>query len=132
MERVRTPRVGFDRLGLALMIAAALCAFIPFGWIASVLLLVWAVVRALSTHYEARYKEEAVFMKGFDAVMRNIKQGWRALLGTFRGLGASAQERKAYKIFTCPNCRQKQRVPRGKGKIRITCKQCGAKFEGKA
>ena len=37
MERVRAPRtrVGFDRLGVALMLAAALCALIPYGWIAS-------------------------------------------------------------------------------------------------
>lgn len=133
MERVRAPRsrVGFDRLGVALMLAAALCALLPYGWIASLPLVAWAVARALSTHFEARYKEEAVFMKGFDVVVKNIKMGWRAMLGSFRNWGARAQERKAYKVFACPTCKQKQRVPRGKGRIRITCKQCGAKFEGR-
>ncbi|MDU5602641.1 MAG: hypothetical protein E6036_03880, partial [Enterococcus faecium] len=38
-------------------------------------------------------------------------------------------ERKSYTFFECPNCHQKQRAPRGKGRIRVTCKTCGIKFE---
>ena len=30
--------------------------------------------------------------------------------------------------FRCPKCHQKVRVPRGKGKIQITCPKCGEKF----
>lgn len=33
-----------------------------------------------------------------------------------------------YKIFKCPKCKQKLRVPRGKGKIQISCKRCGNEF----
>lgn len=33
-----------------------------------------------------------------------------------------------YKIFKCPNCKQKLRVPRGKGKIKISCRKCGTEF----
>lgn len=33
-----------------------------------------------------------------------------------------------YKIFKCPRCRQKLRVPRGKGRIQISCKRCGNEF----
>ncbi len=33
-----------------------------------------------------------------------------------------------YKIFKCPDCKQKLRVPRGKGKIQITCRRCGKEF----
>ena len=36
-----------------------------------------------------------------------------------------------YKTFTCPKCKQKLRVPRGKGKIIITCSKCGEKFKKK-
>ena len=31
-------------------------------------------------------------------------------------------------IDTCPKCKQQVRVPRGKGKIAITCPQCREKF----
>lgn len=39
---------------------------------------------------------------------------------------------KTYKYFTCPNCKQKLRVPRGKGKITITCPKCKNQFKGKS
>lgn len=41
------------------------------------------------------------------------------------------EEEKKYKVFECPNCKTKLRVPRGKGKVRITCRNCGEKFEGR-
>lgn len=34
----------------------------------------------------------------------------------------------AYKIFKCPKCKQKLRVPRGKGRIQISCRRCGNEF----
>lgn len=37
-------------------------------------------------------------------------------------------QRKRYKVYKCPECRQKVRVPKGKKKIRITCPSCGQKF----
>jgi hypothetical protein len=33
------------------------------------------------------------------------------------------------KVVECPKCRAQHRVPRGKGRIRITCSQCGTKFD---
>lgn len=35
---------------------------------------------------------------------------------------------KIYKYFECPKCAQKIRVPKGHGKIEITCPKCGEKF----
>lgn len=42
------------------------------------------------------------------------------------------QESRKYKIFKCPNCGQKLRIPRGKGKISIRCRKCGHEFIGKS
>ncbi len=33
-----------------------------------------------------------------------------------------------YNFFTCPRCRAALRVPKGKGRIKITCPKCGEKF----
>ena len=44
----------------------------------------------------------------------------------------SAQKRigdsKTHKYYKCPNCNQQLRVPKGKGKIVVTCSKCGTKF----
>ena len=41
-------------------------------------------------------------------------------------------ERKEYRYFRCPNCRQKLRVPRKQGKIEVTCPKCGTKFDSRS
>lgn len=38
------------------------------------------------------------------------------------------RQRKDYHIYTCPACGQKVRIPRGKGKIEISCPKCHSKF----
>ena len=41
-------------------------------------------------------------------------------------------EIKHYKYLICPQCTQRLRVPRGKGRLRVTCTRCGNKFEAKS
>lgn len=41
-------------------------------------------------------------------------------------------QRKQYKFFNCPKCKTHLRVPKGAGKITITCNKCGHQFDRKA
>lgn len=38
------------------------------------------------------------------------------------------EQRKIYRFFHCPMCKQKVRVPKGRGKICITCPKCREEF----
>ena len=38
------------------------------------------------------------------------------------------KDRRENRIYKCPSCKQRIRVPRGKGKIAITCPQCRTEF----
>ena len=53
------------------------------------------------------------------------------IAGWFRSQKMRFLQRKEYKFFRCPGCRVTLRVPRRKGKVQITCRKCGYKFQGK-
>ena len=130
LDRLFFGRNGIDQLNIALLVLAALC------WVASLAmpirglanLLHWACllaaaafcVRAFSQNIARRQGENQKFL----AMTRGLRLGetWRR----------KREQRRQYKIFKCPSCGVKLRVPRGKGKIKVTCRQCGATFEEKS
>jgi DNA-directed RNA polymerase subunit RPC12/RpoP len=40
-------------------------------------------------------------------------------------------QRKTHRFYKCPSCKQRLRVPKGKGRISIRCSKCGTSFEKK-
>lgn len=47
----------------------------------------------------------------------------------YNNLVTRIKNRKVYKYMKCENCHQTLRVPRGKGKIMVTCPKCKHKME---
>ena len=87
---------------------------------AALALLIWCYVRIFSRKIAVRSEENRKYLSH-----RN------RFLGSFRLLKSCFRQRKDYAFFRCPSCREVVRVPRGKGKIRITCPRCGYAFEKK-
>lgn len=90
-----------------------------FSIISTVLLILFAF-RALSRDTYKRSCENAVFMRNYDKAKVTVKL-WRDRWTM----------RRDYKFFSCPSCKAIMRVPRGKGKIKVVCRQCGNSFSGK-
>ena len=85
-------------------------------WLA-VILLIYTYYRMFSRNISRRYAENQAFLAktyGIRGFFRKQKNIWK--------------QRKDYHIYTCPGCRQKIRIPRGKGRIEIRCPKCGKTF----
>ena len=46
----------------------------------------------------------------------------------FKSANQNFKAHQEYKYFKCPNCKQKLRAPRGRGKIQVTCQRCRHQF----
>ena len=108
-------RYGTDRLNMYILGAGVIASLLsvilsvpPFNlifWALSYGLMFWAVFRTLSRNTYKRYQENRKFLQ----ILDRIKD-------------------RQHRYFDCPKCRQMVRVPRGKGKISITCPRCREKF----
>ncbi len=107
-------RYGSDQLTIFLLIAgvvlALLGSFSKLTWLGflAYVPLIYSIFRMYSRNIYKRRAENAKFLSLFNRLK---------------------DRRNRY--FSCPRCRQKIRVPRGKGRIRITCPSCGERFEKK-
>ena len=108
--RYGTDKLGFVLLGTALVMSL-LGSFIPVPAVKLALtlayyaLMFWALFRMFSRNTYARYEENRKFLRIFDQL-----------------------KDRDHRYFNCPKCRQTVRVPRGKGKIAITCPKCRERF----
>ncbi len=126
MLRLMAGRYGGDQLN-ALLVALYFIFYIVFLFtrmiaieLLALILLIIALYRAWSRNLERRRAENARFLQ----VVRPIARRW----STFR---ARTHDRE-HRYFKCPNCGQQMRVPRGKGRITVHCRSCGAVFEEKS
>lgn len=112
---------GVDKLSKYLIISALVLSFNKITIILSTALVIYATWRALSKNKYKRYQELAAF----ENLLKLIKQKFYIYKTRFNDF-------KEYKILSCPKCSQKLRVPRGKGKLIVTCKKCGDDFKAKS
>ena len=127
LARFMYGRNGADHLGLFMIWAAIalnivnifIQSDIPYLIVstAATVLTVWALFRMFSKNLQKRRAENARF----------LQKVWWPVKGKLQRL-----KDKDHKYFTCPNCRTVCRVPKGKGKIVITCPKCRGRIEGKS
>lgn len=90
---------------------------VPFTYVVALLLIIYMYFRLFSRNYYKRQMENNFY----------LKQEYK-VKGFFAKLTRNVKQRKTHHIYKCPTCRQKIRVPRGKGRIEIRCPKCSTKF----
>ena len=118
-----TGRNGSDQLSVFLIAAAVILAvaasvidteIVRMAVSAVALALAgWAMFRMMSKNIGRRRCENDTFL---------------SLIGQSPEKKARRADRKTHRYFRCPKCKEYCRVPRNKGKIRITCPHCGEQF----
>lgn len=116
-------RYGSDYLSFFLLFLYVVLIFVSvlphMGWVSWVALavLLWDVFRMFSRRIDRRRAENAKFLALAGPMIRWVKMRY------------TIHRDKEHRYFKCPNCGQYLRVPRGKGKITVNCRNCGASFE---
>ncbi|MCR4675383.1 MAG: hypothetical protein K5675_10245 [Lachnospiraceae bacterium] len=64
----------------------------------------------------------------FNELGRKIRYGSNDAQARAAKRAYDKEQKKIYKFYTCSSCGQKVRVPKGKGKIEITCPKCKNTF----
>ncbi len=118
MRRFMMGRYGTDKLNIAILVAGLITSLLSviikipllnlIFMALSYALMGWALFRMLSHNTYKRYQENRKYLM---------------LVQQFKD--------REHRYYDCPRCRQQVRVPRGKGKISITCPKCKEKFTRK-
>ena len=123
LRKLMYGRYGSDHLSFFLLFLYVVLIFISalphmawVSWLALAVLL-WNLFRMFSRRIDRRRAENARFLSLFGPVIRWFK------------MRRTIHRDKHHRYFKCPNCGQYLRVPRGKGKITVNCRNCGASFE---
>lgn len=128
-NRLMYGRYGSDMLSLFL-VTASLVLWIISGlvkvqvistilWVISYAALIFSIFRMFSRNYTRRRAENDKFL----SLVTPVVQGFQRKRAQMRD--------KDHVYFRCPNCGQMLRVPKGKNRISITCRNCGNVFQKK-
>lgn len=83
----------------------------------SIILLIFMYYRMFSKNYSKRYSEKMAYLEYSNKVKVYLDKNKK-----------DKSQRKEFRFYKCPSCKQKVRVPRGKGKISIHCPKCSVDF----
>ncbi len=123
LQRFMMGRYGIDAFGKFLLGTVGVLWLINlfansrllYSW--ELLLMFYEYYRMFSRNHAKRYQENAKYIQIKNKVLSRFKtKNWQL------------KQHKTHHIYRCPTCRQKIRIPRGKGRICITCPKCKTEF----
>jgi len=124
LSQIMQGRYGVDNLSrflsMVLLVYLVVTMFLPFrrSSVLSLILLFVIYFRTFSRNIPKRYEENRKFLQ-----LRN------RVISFFKNFRSDFAQRREYHIYKCPQCSQKIRIPRGKGRIMVRCPRCGDEFQ---
>lgn len=127
-------RTGVDALGrtcswiAVILMLVTMISHSSIVYLIAMVFFIYSLWRMLSRNYQKRYQENQKFL----SLVAPITRWFSSLI--FKTKRATSKmkydydQRKIYKIFYCPICKQKLRAPKGRGKIQVTCNSCHTQF----
>lgn len=124
LNKLMNGRYGGDQLSIVLILLSLLLtlsgrlANIPLISFIGYVPLGISIFRMFSKNVSKRRMENykfAIFMSPVYSRFKNIESRFK--------------DRKTHKYLKCPNCNSRLRLPKGKGKLVVTCPKCKEKFE---
>lgn len=123
MMRFMYGRYGNDQLSKLYLGLAIVCLIVnlftdlAIFYVAGLLLLIYSIYRSFSKDISKMAAQNQKFLN------------WRyQRIVKYNNTKKHLAQSKEYRFYKCPGCKQKVRVPRGRGKIAITCPKCHAEF----
>jgi len=105
--------IGFSMVLIILSLLTKSSIFNLLFWVC----LIYSYFRMFSKNHSARYAENQKYLA--------IKNKWMYKWENHKRM---REQKKIYHIYHCPYCKQKIRIPKGKGSIIITCPKCKQEF----
>lgn len=125
-EKLRQFMIGrYGTDGLNQFLSVASIVLILFYFVTRIPLFSWLGLALLLLCYYRMFSRNISKRTGENYKFYAVKDQLNGKVSSLRNQWAN---RKVYHYYRCPQCRQKLRVPRGRGRIQISCPRCGTQF----
>jgi len=127
-------RYGLDNLSKFLVLLSLICLTWEYTLVMGIVIGAYGIWRTFSRDVEKRRREEITFENWVRQLANKLKvlyykSGINRLGQKIRDYSSAIKQRRNYLIIRCPKCSQKLRLPRHKGVLIVTCKNCNFKFK---
>lgn len=120
-------RYGVDNLSRFGSVLGLIIIFIglfsQYTWVLAIgwaIYLYFSIYRVFSKNIGKRYEENSKYLNS----TRPLRDFFNKITGRFKGM-------KNHRYLKCPNCKKEMKIPKVKGKVKITCPHCKTQFTKK-
>lgn len=126
LRKIMTGRYGVDQLSNGMLVVSVILFVINMfiknaiiSYVGTAIIII-SYIRIFSKNINRRYQENMKFLNWWNPIKYKVL-----------GFRDRIKQSRTHKFLKCPSCSKTLRVPKGKGKINITCPSCNTTFESR-